>query len=569
MSEAEVYANWVLTPGNELKTGSLIKLAARRFLEDLKRTDIYFDEDEAVKMVNFGERYCFQWEGDWRGKPVTFEPWQRFVFEQLFGWIRKDTGTRRFTKFYLQISKKNGKSTMCAVLGLFHLFADERVNTPKVFTAANNEDQAKICVNMAGRIIEQSPDIYQYVEDKEVKLSTYGSNITEVVHKTKDGFIKALSKEGGDKTAKTSGGKHGINASLGLVDEFGLSPDHGASGSIYTSMAARSERLMAYLTTAGFNMSGPCYSELRDQGVKVLNGVLKMDNYLPIIYELDKPVSEDGKEGEITIQYLINHPEVWKQSNPNLGVSVNPEYLQEMLLNAQSLGGETETDVKTLNFNMWVDSPEVFIPSEVWDQNKHGLTIESGETCYGGLEVGPSGEISALCLLFPGEKIKIKMLFWLASESLKFNDFYRDNKELLKIDPGNEVDNEVAINWIIEEFQKYNLHSFCFPNTQKNNSIVQGLIKQGYEGNPISQGMSGIANATTEWEKALRSGQVEHFGNPILKMHNSNCLAVKKELGTRIEKNSKVLGIYACLNAWAQWKTIDSGPSFTIGIGYI
>ena len=559
MTYAKSYAEWVLDPKNAIQTGRLIKLAAKRFLSDLERDDVYFDEDEAVKWVNFMERYCNQWEGKWRGKPLILEPWQKFHLEQLSGWIRKDTGTRRFTKFFLQISKKNGKSTECAGISLNHLFADERINTPKVYTAANNEDQAKICVNMAGRIIEQSPDLFQFVEDGDVKLSTYGKNITEVIHNGKDGFITALSKEGGDKKAKTAGGKHGINASLGLVDEFGMSPDHGASGSIYTSMAARDERLMAYLTTAGFNMAGPCYAELRDQGIKVLDGVLEMDNYLPIIYELDKPVI-DGKDGEITIEYLLNNPQVWKQSNPNLGVSVNEEYLKEMLLNAQSLGGTTEVDVKTLNFNMWVDSAETFIPSDVWDKNTHGNEPEDlmGHECYGGLEIGTSGQISALCLFFPGEVKRIKMMYFMSESALKQNDFFRDNLELIKIDAGNEVEVDVAIEWILEEVNNYYMHSFCFPMTMKNNSIVQGLIKKGIVGNPLSQGVNGISNATQEWEKYLRDGEVEHYGDPVLKWMNSNCFVVRKEAGIRLEKNGKVLGIYACLDAISQWLTISS-----------
>lgn len=558
MTAAQSYAEWVLNPENAIETGKFIKLAAKRFLSDLDRDDIYFDEEEAVKWVNFMERYCYQWEGKWRGKPLILEPWQKFHLEQLAGWIRKDTGTRRFTKFFLQISKKNGKSTECAGIALNHLFADERVNTPKVYTAANNEDQAKICVNMAGRIVEQSPDLLQFVEDGEVRLSKYGKNITEVIHNGKDGFITALSKEGGDKKAKTAGGKHGINASLGLVDEFGMSPDHGASGSIYTSMAARDERLMAYLTTAGFNMLGPCYSELRDQGIKVLEGTIEMDNYLPIIYELDRP-EIDGKPQEITIEYLLNNPKVWRQSNPNLGVSVNANYLKEMLLNAQSLGGTTEVDVKTLNFNIWVDSAETFIPSEVWDKNTHGLSVSdlSGQ-CYGGLEIGASGQISCLSLFFPGDVKRIKMMYFVSEDTLKKEEFFRDNKDLIHVDPGNEVEVDVAINWIEEEMSKYYMHSFCFPNTQKNNSIIQVLIKRGIQGNPISQGLNGISNATVEWEKYLRAGEVEHFGDPILKWMNSNCMAVRKESGIRLEKNGRVLGVYACLNAISQYLTISS-----------
>lgn len=548
MTACETYARWVLEPGNAGETGRLVKLAAQRFLDDLTRTDIHFDEVEAVKMCNFGEGYCYQWEGDWRGELVKWQNWQRFIYEQVYGWIRLDTGTRRFDEVYVQVAKKNGKSTMCAVNIDFHLYADDRINTPKVFTAANNEDQAKICVNMAGRIIEQSPELYEYVEEGTVRLFNYKDNITEIVHTEKDGFVKAFSKETSDKKSKTAGGKHGVNASLGIVDEFGMSPDHGASKAIKTSMASRRERLMFYITTAGFNMAGPCYQELRKVGIQVLEGTVQKDNYLVIIYEMDE--GDDWKDEKN-----------WKKCNPNLDVSVNREFLRGMVSDAVTYGGSTETDVKTLNFNMWVDSPEVFISSEDWNKNtEEGANPDdlSGETCYGGLEIGPSGEISALALLFPGDKIKIKMLFFLAEEALKRTEIYQKNREIIKIDPGNEVENDVAIQWIIDEFQRYHLHSFCFPVTQKNNSIVQGLIKAGYQGNPISQGLNGISDATTEWEKMLRAGQIEHFNNPILAWMNSNCLAVKKESGTRIEKNPKVLGIYACLNAVAQMKTIEA-----------
>jgi phage terminase large subunit-like protein len=453
----------------------------------------------------------------------------------------------------VEVAKKNGKSSMCAVLADFHLLAD-KVNTPKVFTAANNEDQAKICVNMAGRIIEASPELYALVDAGDVRLFNYKDNITEVVSTEKNGFIKAFSKETSDKKSKTSGGKHGVNASLGIVDEFGMSPDHGASKAIKTSMASRKERLMFYITTAGFNMDGPCFRELRKVGIQVLEGSVEKDNYLPIIFEMDE--GDDWKDERN-----------WKKCNPNLDVSVHREFLRGMVNDAITYGGGTEVDVKTLNFNMWVDSPETFISGEDWDKNVHGLEV-SGD-CYGGIEVAPSGDLSAVALCFPGDVVAFKVMYFGAEDAVKLNDFYRDQREFIKVDPGNEVENEVAISWVIDFFQQYNMHSFCFANTQKNNSIVQGLVKYGYQGQPIAQGVAGIAAATEEWEKLLRAGKVEHFGHPILKYQNSHCLAVRKEAGTRIEKNGKVLGIYACLNALAQWKNIDGngtipGTEFTL-----
>jgi phage terminase large subunit-like protein len=287
------------------------------------------------------------------------------------------------------------------------------------------------------------------------------------------------------------------------------------------------------------------------------------DTYLPLIYEIDPP------EGGITVDWLLANEDVWEQANPNIDVSVFRDFLRQQLTAAKNEGGTKEVSVMTLNFNRWMDSPDVFISADVWNKNTHGLSVEEGETCYGGLQVGPSGSITALALLFPGEVTRVKMTWLIAEEDLKTNDLYRDNKELIYVDPGNVLDSEVATERIIEVFQKYNMHSFCFPKPHEHNSIVQGLIKAGYEGNPISEGMSSISTPTDTWEKMLRAGEIEHFNDPILKFHNSNCMAVRKEAGTRIEKNGKVLGIYACLLAVAQWQTVEANGGDEIGIIYI
>ena len=555
MSSAEQYASWVLDPANTYRTGRLIKLAAKRFLSDLQRDDIYFDPEEGSRIINFGERYTCLWEDKWRGKPLEVMLWGKFAFQQMYGWFNKSTGLRRFKRVYIQIAKKNAKTTMAALGGTFHLCADERIQTPKVFVGANNEEQAKLCVNITGKFIEQSPALYELVEDDTIRLFRYKENIINIVHHERDGFIKALSKETGDKTSKTSGGKHGINPSLGIVDEYGLAPDDNLLHTIQSAQAAREEPMILVITTAGFNLNGPCFTKLRKTGIGVLEGTLEDDSYLPLIYEIDPP------DGGITPDWLLANEQVWEQANPSIDISVFRSFLRDELIAAKNEGGSKEVSVMTLNFNRWMDSPEVFISADIWNKNTHGAgeLVLGGQLCYVGVEIGPSESISAVAFLFPGEIVKVKMLFFLAEDLLKTNELYRQHKDLIKIDAGNVVDNNIALNWILEEFQKYQVHSFAFPSKDKTNSIIQDLIKSGYEGNPISQGIQGISSPTEEWEKLIRSGQVEHFNNPILAWMNSNCLAVRKEIGTRLEKNGRVLGIWACIDALAQWKTINAG----------
>lgn len=566
MTRCEEYACHVLAPGNERQVGRYIKLAAQRFINDLQREDIYFDEAEANKIVKFGEGYCNQWEGDWEGVPVKFEPWQCFIFQQVFGWIRKDSGLRRFEEVYVQIAKKNGKSTMSAVLMNFHLFADERIKTPKIFTAANNEDQAKICVNMAGRIIEASPDLAEYLHDGDVALMNYKDNITEVVHYGKNGFIKALSKESSDKKSKTSGGKHGINASLGVIDEFGMSPDHGASKPIKTSMASRKERLMFYITTAGFNMEGPCYKELRKVGIEVLEGVTVKDNYLPIIFEMDKPVGEDGKSIKISPKWLLENDWIWVQPNPNMGVSVHKDFLKSSLEDAVTYGGTTEVDTMTLNFNEWMETPEVWIPSDVWNKNTFGNKIESlyAKQCFAGIEIVSGLSLNCLSLFFPsafGELHAVRCMFWMPSDAMADKSASLDTRRwadegLIEVCPGNVVDNDFIWEKVRSLFSQYNVESLAFNKILETHDIIQSFVRAGIKVNPVSQGYSGISTPTKEWEALLTDAKIEYFNNPVLAWMNLNTMVNRnKELEIRVDKSGgRTAGITASINALAQWK---------------
>lgn len=575
MTEAESYARDLLAPGNEGKSGRYMKLAAQRFLSDLRREDLIFDEVEAGRMVNFGERYCCLWEDVPEGFKVSFEPWQKFIFQQVYGWIRKEDGRRRVRKVYIQVAKKNSKSThLAAIPSLFHLFADERIKTPKIFTAANNEEQARICVNIAGRMIEASPALADMLADSRVYNAAKPIVIHEILgivhnihHHEKNGFIKPLSKETDDKKSKQAGGKHGINASMGVVDEYSMSPDQGATKTIESSMASRKEPLMLYITTAGFNKDGPCFTQLRKQGIDVLEGVAQADSYLPFIFELDE--GDDWK-----------NPKNWLKCNPNLGISVDKLFLEERVRDAISDGGQTEVDVKTLNFNMWCDAPAVFIPQDVWLQNSSGIPDEElfGKVCFGGLEI-PHGPIGSLALIFPNIRENVhalKVFFWMPSNKVIRNDLKVDfspYKDFIQVCSGDVIENAEIYSVIGQALSKYKVHSIAFTKSLEHHDILQSLVRDGYECNPISQGYSGISTPTIEWEKLLLAKQIEHFGNPLLAWMNQQCEVVRQGKNgneVKLQKaKGKNVGIHAAINALAQWMTIDAEPEEEAGIDYV
>jgi len=575
LSAAEQYARWVLEPENVLKTGHLMKLSAKRFISDLEREDIYFYEDQANLPIIFIEENLNHWEDKWRGQPVMLEPWQKFIIQQVYGWIVVETGLRRVKMAFIETGKKNAKTAMAAFFSLFHLFAD-RINAPKVFVGATNHEQANICVNYAGKTIENSPVLADYIEDDTVKLSKYNGKILTITHEERDGFIETMAKEPEDQTKRTAGGKHGKNPSLVIIDEYAMADSDSLLNAMENAQGAREEPLTVCITTSGPKKQGPCYTKLRKTGIDIMEGTIEDDTYLAFIFEMDRPIGEDGKPFELTIGYLMDHPEIYQQSNPNYKVSVYDHFLKSQLTKAKNEGGTKEVDVLTFNFNMWVDSPTTFISAETWNANAHGTDEDEleGQVCYGGIELVGAKGLSAFVLVFPGDIVRVKVFFWMPREYINNNpdkfDGYGKWLDYIKVDEGNTVENSMVIDWLSEEIGKYYMHSFAFPKIKENNDIVQGLIKMGIVGNPLSQTVGGIGDPTSQWEDLLTAHKVEHFNNPVLTWMNGNCNVIRKESGIRIEKSeSRVVGISAAISAIAQWKTIETEGGGDIGILYI
>lgn len=552
MSVAEQYARDVLS--GKIVAGRLIKLAAERFLKDLERKDIYFDESEANKFVNFAQNHCRLWEDKWRGEPIVLEPWMCFFLQQIFGWFYTATKLRRVRKVYVQVAKKNAKSTLSAVLALYYLFADERSNTPKIFIGANNEEQARIACTISGRIVEQSPDLYDYVDDGTVQLSNYGENITRVIHKGRDGFIKPMAKEPEGKDKKQSGGKHGFNPLVGIIDEYSFADGPELLETLETAQAARREPLMFIITTAGHKQSGPCFTKLRRTGIEIMEGVMEDDGYLAFIWEMDK--------GD-----LIYDETKWIKSNPNIGVSVFKDFLKSQATKAKNEGGSTEVNIRTLNFNEWCETPEVWISKEVWDTNTHRILEDEliGKECFGSIHIISQKELGAFCLLFPNIRENVhavKMIFWMPSKYVIDNnakiDFGRwtDQGHIITC-PGNAIDNYFIFDSIWNIIRKYEMHSLSFPVNMESHDIVQALIQNEIECNPISQGYRAISEPTTSWESHLTKGEIEHFNNPVLAWTNSNCMIKRNGDDIKMERaGARTAGVVACINALAQWKTV-------------
>ncbi len=553
MTEAEQYANDVLN-GKKI-AGKWIKLACQKFLNDLKRTDIYLDAKAGQRAINFIERKLRHWEGSWRGQPLKLEDWQKFIVMQVFGWMKD--GKRLIRSVYIQIARKNGKTSFAAAILLYCLFADKE-NTPQILVGANNEDQAKICVNSAGRIIQQSPDFRDLVEDEIVKLSIYGRNIIGIYHKGKDGAVKAMSKN-----PET---QDGFNPSLGVVDEFHEAKDSAILNVIESGQGARPEPLLLVVTTAGFDKQGPCYTKLRKTSVDLLAGKITDDTHLAFIYELDE--GDDWKD--------TAH---WVKANPNLGVSVFPEYLKSRLTKALNEGATKEVDFKTKNLNLWVDAPTVWIQDETWMKNTYGISKEDliGHPCYGGLDLSTGIDLNSFCLYFPrfreinGRWVSpVLWWHWLPKTMVKTEFFdYTDwvSQGFITVTEGvfeNVIDHKKVTLDISQLPLKYNIQAIAFDQRLAYHGAVQDLgIMFGTSQDeqfisglyPFTQSMPNVSLATKHAETLIHNEQLEHFGDPVARWMMGNIVLKKDAIGQIMPDKSKsqfkIDGIAAMINAIA------------------
>jgi phage terminase large subunit-like protein len=558
MTISEGYARGV--ESGEIVTGKLIKLAAKRFLSELEREDLYFDIPEAERAVRFIETKLCQWEDKWAGQPLKLEPWQIFIVHQIFGWKIKATGKRRVRSAYIQIARKNGKTSFLAAIILYHLFAD-RVGTPQVLVGANDEEQAKICVNSAGRMIESSEGFSDMLEDHDIKLFKYGPKIHSIEYSERNGVVVAISKN-----PQT---KDGFNPSLGAVDEYHEAKDDKLLNVIESGQGARSEPLLIVITTAGFDKDGPCYSKLRESSVQILNQTLEDDHHLAFIYEQDE---EDE----------VSNEDTWIKSNPNLGVSVSIDFLRSRYKKAINEGGTKMVDFLTKNLNKWVDAPEVWIPNEIWIKNRHGLRIEDlqGKTCYGGLDLARTVDLNAFVLWFPNVKEGVHAVlpfFWIPEAKVQNNNDRVDYRKwidqgLLSQTSGNVADYHQISHDIKEIISRYDFKSLAFDKYLSGHGVLADLLDHGLQCHELGQNIVTLNMPTKELERTVTGGNLEHFGNPVLTWMMGNTMLAKDTSGNvkpdKGKSEKKIDGVSAMINALAEWKTFD-GQGNEIGIVWI
>lgn len=495
--------------------------------------EFWFDDQAADRVIQFFERFLRHTKGRWAGSRFELMEWQKEdIIRPLFGWKRKD-GTRRYRTAYIEIPRKNGKSTLSAGIGLYLLSADNEPGA-EVYSAAADRDQAAIVFDQAKAMIQGSPAL-----DKRAEV--FKRSI--VIPKTASSY-KVLSAD-----AHT---KHGLNAHGVIFDELHAQPNRDLWDVLTTSTGAREQPLVVAITTAGFDRNSICW-EQHEYARKILDRVIEDPSFFAYIAAADE--TDDWTD-----------PGTWKKANPGLGQTVKLDYLEQECKRAQESPAYQNT-FRRLHLNQWTQQETRYIPMDAWDASAGIVVPEKlkDRECYGGLDLASTTDIAALTLVFPpldeGEPFEVLPFFWIPQENMR-ERVKRDRvpydawerQGMVEATPGNVIDYS-AIRKKIEQLHTiYNIKEIAFDRWGAT-QLSQDLDGAGFTVVPFGQGFASMSAPTKELLNLVISKRLRHGGNPVLRWMADNMVVrqdsagnVKPDKGKSTEKIDGMVALVMALD---------------------
>jgi phage terminase large subunit-like protein len=505
-AQAERYIKDVV--GGRIVVGQRVRQCVGRHVRDLdtaKKRGLHFDKKAAQHVLDFFSLLRHS-KGEWAGEPFVLSPWQAFILFVLFGWKRAD-GQRRFRVAYVEIGRKNGKSTLAAGIGLY-LFAADREPGAEVFTAATKRDQARIVHGEAVNMVRMSPGLQRFIAVFKDNLSMLRTN-------------SKYQPLGADADTMD-----GLNVHGAVIDELHAHKNRNLWDVLETATGARRQPLVFAITTAGFDKHSVCYQQ-HEYGEKVLDGIIEDDSHFPFIASLDP--EDDWKDSS-----------VWIKANPNLGISVKEDSLQEQCARAESVPA-AQNAFRRLRLNQWTEQSTRWIDIAIWDAGKQTVDRAAlkGRRCYAGLDLSSTTDLSAFVLVFPpadDEPGPWQMLcrFWVPSENVRkrvekdrcpYDVWIREG--FIEATEGNVVDYDVIRRRIQEDHDFFQIKEIAFDPWNATQLVTQ-LGSDGLNMMPFRQGFASMAAPTRELEKLIVGRQIIHPENPVMRWMMSNA-AVKQD----------------------------------------
>jgi Phage terminase-like protein, large subunit len=557
-----------------LITGHSEYLACKRHLDDLERQKdsdfpFRFDEEKANRVYDFFG-YCNHIEGDPKliGTPIRLAPFQQFILGNIFGWVYKDTGYRRFEKAFILMGRKNAKSTLASGMSLYFMVG-EKEESPKVYCAAVDREQAHVVFDIASAMAKKSPDIAKRLNIKRARIE----------HRTRGGVFMPWSKETKNKDA--------FNPSAAFVDEYHAHTTSMILDLLESARGHRPQYVIIIISTAGVNAEdSPCFKEYL-YCKSILNGSNENDRYFIYICELDKDDDE-------------HDPKVWVKANPL--IATMPEGMR-ILQNEHDEAFDSQDPSKIRTFrikrlNRWVyDSDDGYAGAllEKWDdysilpikkstpaeRRAAFVKLTEGSVAIYGADLSKSIDLTADAFLFylpDQDKIAFCAHGYLPegaitrhekTDKIPYRDWITDG--WVSKTEGDVTDYEVIIDNLFDRAEKYHWIVLEVAYDPWNGTFfATSIAKKGLTCVEIRQGVQTLSEPTKLFRTMVTQGKIVHDGSPLLKMAFANAKVITDNNGNiKLSKEDKddrhrIDPLAALINAMVRLAALKEGPKESI-----
>lgn len=508
------YARAVLS--GQIVAGRLVRLACERHEREIanaKTLGIEFREIMANHAINFIEQFVRLPDTDdenGQAKPFVLQPWQVFIVGSLFGWYLS-TGQRRFRNAYMEIGKGNGKTPMLAAIGLYGLTMDGQ-KAPEVYAAAADRDQAMIMFRDAVRMVDSSPKLSAQIKKhgiEHVYNLSYGL-----------GFFRPFSREQSSKS--------GTRPHMGLIDELHEHPNAEIVNKIRAGAKGNMNAMFPEITNSGSDRTSICWQH-HEHSIRVLEGVvadLRWFAYVCALDEGDEPLQDEA---------------CWPKVNPNLGVSIHPEYLRDQVSAAKNIPAETNS-VLRLNFCVWTQAHTRFLDVSKWIACEGTISDAErvGAACYGGLDLGQSDDFTAFVLIWALKdgRVATRPYFWMPQSAVTrfphrpYPEWQR--AAAMTITGGDVVDYGIVEADIKRLCHQFGVRQVCY-DKRFAEQMSQNLVGAGVSMVHVPQGWN-MTEALRKLSDLVTSETLIQDGNPIQTWMAANLMVRQRDTQLRPDK---------------------------------
>jgi len=469
--------------------------------------------------------------------PTMGEACREWVFDfvaAIFGAYDAETGRRLINEFFKLISKKNSKSTVAAGIMVTALLRNWRESAEFIILAPTIEvanNSAKPAMDM----VKKDPELGALLKPV--------PHLRTIEHRTTGATLKIVAADSDVVSGKKASGI--------LIDElwlFGKQPRakemlREATG----GLASRPEGFVIALSTQSDDPPAGVFREWLQRFRKIRDGELVAPRSMGVLYEFPKRMLDSGEFKEPRNFYI---------TNPNLGASVDEQFLTDEFEKAKEAGAESLAGFFAKHLNVEIG---LALRSDRWAGADHWqsraipeLTLDGilarSEVVTIGIDGGGLDDLLAVCVLGRDAETK-EWLLW--AKAWAFTDVLQRRKSeaprLLDLKKTGDLvivenlgDDIAGIIEVVQRVENTGLLAKIGLDPMGVGMIVDALGEIGIEADRIvgiPQGWK-LAGAIKTGERKLADGTLSHCGQELMAWAVSNAKVEPKGNAISITKQA-------------------------------